>query len=52
MIGDVTKGEFHLQIRNASLAEDDVYECQVTHYQLRSKAAKLTVLGNISVLLR
>ena len=46
MVGDVTKGEYHLKIRDSLVtADDNVYECQVTSYELRSRQANLTVLG-------
>ena len=52
MVGDVTKGEYHLEIKTADLSEDDEdYECQVTKYGLRSQKAKLSVLGRSTICL-
>ena len=52
MVGDVSLGEYHLQIRHVDLAEDDNdFECQVTDHGLRSNTAKLTVLGTYITLI-
>ncbi|CAK8694163.1 unnamed protein product [Clavelina lepadiformis] len=44
MVGDVSIGEYNLHIINVDANEDEqIYECQVTQHNLRSKKAKLTV---------
>lgn len=51
MVGTSTGGEFNLQIKNVTIADDDLYECQIsaseTDSSVLSKPAKLTVLGII-----
>ncbi|CAI4232606.1 unnamed protein product [Auanema sp. JU1783] len=48
MIGDEAEGEFNLQIINATIADDDVYACQISEAANQpavvSKPAKLSVL--------
>ncbi|XP_059805809.1 kin of IRRE-like protein 1 isoform X1 [Hypanus sabinus] len=44
IVGEVEKGEHNLQIQNADLSDDAVYECQATEVALRSDRATLTVL--------
>ena len=49
-IGDETKGEHHLNIRNVSINDNANYQCQVTANRnqkaIKSNLAFLTVLGN------
>ncbi|XP_055510321.1 kin of IRRE-like protein 1 [Leucoraja erinacea] len=44
IVGDAEKGEHNLQIQDAELSDDAVYECQATGVALRSDTATLTVL--------
>lgn len=48
-VGDETKGEHHLSIRNVSINDNANYQCQVTASQnekaLKSDSGFLTVLG-------
>lgn len=48
MVGTSTGGEFNLQIKNITTADDDFYECQISASEndpsVLSKAAKLNVL--------
>ncbi|CAK5093184.1 unnamed protein product [Meloidogyne enterolobii] len=49
MIGNVDDGEYHLQIKNVSLADDDNYRCQLTPTDDEptpklSKRVKLTII--------
>ncbi|XP_078277029.1 kin of IRRE-like protein 1 [Rhinoraja longicauda] len=44
IVGDAEKGEHNLQIQDAELSDDAVYECQATEVALRSDTATLTVL--------
>uniref|UniRef100_H3AR28 NPHS1 adhesion molecule, nephrin n=1 Tax=Latimeria chalumnae TaxID=7897 RepID=H3AR28_LATCH len=52
MVGNSSKGDFHLQIEHAQLADDAAYECQVGRSQMShgivSRTALLSVLGNVS----
>lgn len=51
MVGDISIGEYNLLIKNVTAVEDDTeYECQVTKFMLRSRRAKLTVLGEALIL--
>ncbi|XP_078394359.1 kin of IRRE-like protein 1, partial [Cetorhinus maximus] len=44
IVGDVDKGVYDLEIQEAELSDDAVYECQATEVALRSDRATLTVL--------
>uniref|UniRef100_A0A915E080 Ig-like domain-containing protein n=1 Tax=Ditylenchus dipsaci TaxID=166011 RepID=A0A915E080_9BILA len=48
MVGKLNLGEYHLQIRNVTVGDDDLYSCQLaptdTEQSQDSKTAKLTVL--------
>ncbi|XP_051865874.1 kin of IRRE-like protein 1, partial [Pristis pectinata] len=44
IVGEAEKGEHNLQIQEADLSDDAVYECQATEVALRSDRAMLTVL--------
>ncbi|XP_060679486.1 kin of IRRE-like protein 1, partial [Hemiscyllium ocellatum] len=44
IVGDVEKGVYDLEIQEAELSDDAVYECQATEVALRSDRATLTVL--------
>ncbi|XP_072420782.1 kin of IRRE-like protein 1 [Chiloscyllium punctatum] len=44
IVGDVEKGVYDLEIQEAELSDDAVYECQATEVALRSDRAALTVL--------
>lgn len=41
-------GQNNLEISNAELSDDSLYECQATEAALRSRRAKLSVLGKTS----
>lgn len=41
-------GQYNLEISNAELSDDSIYECQATEAALRSRRAKLSVLGKRS----
>lgn len=45
VIGDHTSGEHHLRIQRVELMDDAVFECQAIQAALRSRPARLTVLG-------
>lgn len=49
MVGKLNLGEYHLQIKNVSVEDDDLYECQLSPTDNEkiqiSSVAKLTVLG-------
>lgn len=49
MVGKLNLGEYHLQIKNVSVEDDDLYECQLSSTDNEkiqiSNVAKLTVLG-------
>lgn len=38
-------GQYNLEISNAELSDDSLYECQATEAALRSRRAKLNVLS-------
>lgn len=38
-------GQYNLEISNAQLSDDSLYECQATEAALRSRRAKLNVLS-------
>ncbi|NXH45205.1 KIRR1 protein, partial [Dicaeum eximium] len=44
IVGTADSGQYNLQIRQAELSDDAVYECQATEAALRSRRARLTVL--------
>ncbi|XP_077645557.1 kin of IRRE-like protein 1 [Lonchura striata] len=44
IVGTADSGQYNLEIRDAELSDDAVYECQATEAALRSRRAKLTVL--------
>lgn len=45
IVGTADSGQYNLEIRDAELSDDAVYECQATEAALRSRRAKLTVLS-------
>lgn len=45
IIGVTDSGQFNLEITDAELSDDALYECQATEAALRSRRAKLTVLS-------
>lgn len=45
VVGDHLSGEHHLKILRADLQDDAVYECQAIQAAIRSRPARLTVLG-------
>nr|XP_014345801.1 PREDICTED: nephrin [Latimeria chalumnae] len=53
MVGNSSKGDFHLQIEHAQLADDAAYECQVGRSQMShgivSRTALLSVLGGVEL---
>ncbi|NXS54556.1 KIRR1 protein, partial [Brachypteracias leptosomus] len=44
VVGTAESGQYNLEIRQAELSDDAVYECQATEAALRSRRARLTVL--------
>ncbi|XP_012864910.1 PREDICTED: kin of IRRE-like protein 3 [Dipodomys ordii] len=48
VVGNHLSGEHHLKILRAELQDDAVYECQAIQAAIRSRPARLTVLGNSS----
>ncbi|XP_057898749.1 kin of IRRE-like protein 1 isoform X1 [Melospiza georgiana] len=44
IVGTADSGQYNLEIRDAELSDDAVYECQATEAALRSRRARLTVL--------
>ncbi|NXD73326.1 KIRR1 protein, partial [Eolophus roseicapillus] len=44
IVGTADSGQYNLEISDAELSDDAVYECQATEAALRSRRAKLTVL--------
>ncbi|KAG8450038.1 hypothetical protein GDO86_016646, partial [Hymenochirus boettgeri] len=44
VIGNTESGQYNLEITNASILDDAIFECQATEAALRSQKAKLTVL--------
>ncbi|NXG89908.1 KIRR1 protein, partial [Stercorarius parasiticus] len=44
IVGTADSGQYNLEITDAELSDDAVYECQATEAALRSRRAKLTVL--------
>ncbi|KAM6309523.1 kin of IRRE-like protein 1, partial [Podargus strigoides] len=44
VVGTADSGQYNLEITDAELSDDAVYECQATEAALRSRRAKLTVL--------
>lgn len=45
VIGDHGSGEHHLRIQRVELMDDAVFECQAVKAAMRSRPARLTVLG-------
>ncbi|KFV81330.1 Kin of IRRE-like 1, partial [Struthio camelus australis] len=45
IVGTADSGQYNLEITDAELSDDAVYECQATEAALRSRRAKLTVLS-------
>lgn len=45
VIGDHGSGEHHLRIQRVELMDDSVFECQAVQAAMRSRPARLTVLG-------
>lgn len=45
VVGDHSKGEYHLLIQRTELADDGSFECQGIQAGIRSRPARLTVLG-------
>ncbi|XP_067169501.1 kin of IRRE-like protein 1 [Apteryx mantelli] len=44
IVGTADSGQYNLEITDAELSDDAVYECQATEAALRSRRARLTVL--------
>ncbi|KAL0183020.1 hypothetical protein M9458_022395, partial [Cirrhinus mrigala] len=44
VIGDHSKGEYHLLIQRTELTDDGSFECQAIQAATRSRPARLTVL--------
>ncbi|XP_069734832.1 kin of IRRE-like protein 1 [Phaenicophaeus curvirostris] len=44
IVGTADSGQYNLEISDAELSDDAVYECQATEAALRSRRARLTVL--------
>ncbi|KAJ0062135.1 hypothetical protein NL108_015972 [Boleophthalmus pectinirostris] len=45
IVGDHGKGEFHLLIQRTDIQDDAFFECQAIQAAIRSRPARLTVLG-------
>lgn len=45
VIGEHGSGEHHLRILRVELMDDAVFECQAVQAAMRSRPARLTVLG-------
>lgn len=45
VVGDHSSGEHHLRIQRVELMDDAVFECQAIQAAMRSRPARLTVLG-------
>ncbi|XP_066030962.1 kin of IRRE-like protein 1 isoform X5 [Chamaea fasciata] len=45
VVGTADSGQYNLEISQAELSDDAVYECQATEAALRSRRARLTVLS-------
>jgi len=45
VVGDHGTGEHHLRIQRVELMDDAVFECQAIQAAMRSRPARLTVLG-------
>ncbi len=45
VVGDHGSGEHHLRIQRVELTDDAVFECQAIQAAIRSRPARLTVLG-------
>lgn len=48
ILRSLDNGQNNLEISNAELSDDSLYECQATEAALRSRRAKLSVLGKTS----
>ncbi|NXF13710.1 KIRR1 protein, partial [Smithornis capensis] len=48
IVGTADSGQYNLEISDAELSDDAVYECQATEAALRSRRARLTVLSKES----
>ncbi|KAL8184860.1 UNVERIFIED_CONTAM: Kin of IRRE-like protein 1 [Gekko kuhli] len=48
IVGAAESGQYNLEISDAELSDDALYECQATEAALRSRRAKLTVLSKQS----
>ncbi|KAL2096190.1 hypothetical protein ACEWY4_008338 [Coilia grayii] len=46
VVGDHSSGEHHLRIQRVELMDDAVFECQAIQAAMRSRPARLTVLGS------
>ena len=49
VIGDHGSGEHHLRIQRVELMDDAVFECQAVQAAMRSRPARLTVLGESKI---
>ncbi|CAL8278770.1 unnamed protein product [Arctogadus glacialis] len=49
IVGDHSKGEYHLLIQRTEMQDDAFFECQAIQAAIRSRPARLTVLGWTSV---
>jgi len=47
MVGNVSAGEHFLHIENVQEEDDAFYDCQIVYYFVKSRAVKVTVLGNV-----
>lgn len=45
IVGDHSKGEYHLLIQRTEMQDDAFFECQAIQAAIRSRPARLTVLG-------
>lgn len=45
IVGDHSKGEYHLLIQRTEIQDDAFFECQAIQAAIRSRPARLTVLG-------
>lgn len=45
IVGDHSKGEYHLLIQRTDIQDDAFFECQAIQAAIRSRPAHLTVLG-------
>ncbi|RXM97891.1 Kin of IRRE-like protein 3 [Acipenser ruthenus] len=49
VVGDHSAGEHHLKIQRVELMDDAIYECQAIQAAMRSRPARLTVLGVLAM---